>query len=30
VVLYEALSYSLYFAIMTITIWRYDQRQKTH
>ena len=29
VVMYEAFSYSLYFLIMTFTIWRYDHRQKS-
>ena len=29
VVIYEAFSYSLYFIIMTATIWRYDHRQKS-
>ena len=29
VVMYEAFSYSLYFIIMTATIWRYDRRRKS-
>jgi len=29
VVIYESISYSLYFLIMTIAVWRHDQRQKT-
>jgi O-antigen/teichoic acid export membrane protein len=28
-VLFEAFSYALYFIIMTVTVWRYDQARKT-